>query len=115
MPLTAWGTQWPDNPNSGALTWLNAFWELGTFALLSVSVNLAICARLRRSRALACITITYTFATGPAAWLELRQVAFLPALSPVTDPAVLLPAAILTLAGAGAATMTGLRARTSTS
>lgn len=109
LPSLAWGTPIPDGPGSGAFTWLTAFWEDGTFALLGVSVNLAIYAWLSRSRALASITVAYTAAVVLAAWLEISQVVFLPTLSPVADPAVLLPVAVLTLAGIGAASVAGLR------
>lgn len=68
------------------------------------------CAWLGRSRALAGLTVGYIASVGLVAWLELRQVRVLPGLVPITDPAVLLPATVLVVAGLGAVTITGVQA-----
>jgi hypothetical protein len=104
LPLLAWGKPFPWGTDTGmrAWTWLDAFWQLGTFALLSVAVSLGMLARIGRSRTLAVVTALYTVAVVLAGWEELRQQVLIPAFYPPGDPAVLLPAAILLLAGLGA-------------
>src|SRR5258708_3369829 len=103
LPTLAWGAPIPDGPDLGGWAWLDAFWRLGIFALLGVAVNLGMLARIGRSRALGVITVIYTAAVCLAGWLDLRQVMFLPAFYPYGDPAALLPAAVLLVAGLGLA------------
>jgi hypothetical protein len=112
LPSLAWGAR-AGGPNAGAWAWLDAAWRLGTFALLAVAAGLWILARVSRSRALAVITLIYTAAVCLAGWLDLRRAIGLPSY-PYADPAVLLPAAVLLLAGLGAVTLAGLRALRST-
>ncbi len=71
------------------------------FALLAVAAGLWILASISRSRALAVITLIYTAAVCLAGWLDLQQMIGLPAFCPYGDPAALLPAAVLLLAGLG--------------
>jgi hypothetical protein len=82
-------------------TWLDALWRLGTFALLAVAVSLGVLARIGRSRTLAVVTAVYTAAVCFAGWHDLRQPVILPVSYPSGDRAVMLPAAILLLAGLG--------------
>ena len=109
LPSVAWGAR-TDGPGAGAWAWLDAAWRLGTFALLAVAAGLWILARAGRSRALAVITLIYTATVCLAGWLDLQQAAGLPAPYPYADPAALLPAAVLLVAGLGAITAKGLRA-----
>ena len=100
LPLLAWGKPVPlGDPGMHAWTWLEAFWRLGTFALLAVAVSLGVLARIGRSRALATVTALYTAAVCFAGWHDLRQPVILPVFFPSGDRAVLLPAAVLLLAG----------------
>lgn len=108
LPCLAWGAP-ADDTGTGAWAWLDAAWRLGTFALLAVAAGLWMLARISRSRALAVITVIYTAAVCLKGWLGLQQAAGLPAVY-YDDPAVLLPAAVLLLAGLGAMTAAGLRA-----
>jgi hypothetical protein len=103
LPLLAWGT--PVQMESSGLqawTWLDTLWRLGTFALLAVAVGLAILARIGHSRGLAIVTALYLLAVCLAGWFDLQQAPVLAVLYPSGDPAALLPAAVLLLAGAGA-------------
>ena len=109
LPSLAWGAR-TGGPGAGAWAWLDTAWRLGTFALLAVAAGLWILARISRSRALAVITLIYTAAVCLAGWLDLQQANGLPAPYPSADPAALLPAAVLLLAGLGAMTGAGLRA-----
>lgn len=67
-------------------------------------------ARTGRSRALAAITAAYTVAACLTGWFDLQQ-AFILSPFPFAGPAVLLPAAVLLLAGLGALLAGGLRER----
>ena len=109
LPSLAWRAR-TDGPGTGAWAWLDAAWRLGTFALLAVAAGLWILARISRSRTLAVITLIYTAAVCLAGWLDLQRANGLPASYPYADPAALLPAAVLLLAGLGAMTGAGLRA-----
>jgi len=110
LPLLALGVPVQmDGPGMGAWAWLDAFWRLGTFALLAIAVSLGMLARIGHSRALAVITAIYTAAVCLTGWLDLQQALTLPAFYPFGDPAVLLPAAVLLLAGLGAMAAAGLR------
>lgn len=115
LPLLAWGKPVPvGDPGMHAWTWLDAFWRLGTFALLAVAVSLGVLARIGRSRALAIVTAVYTVSVCFAGWHDLRQPVILPVFFPPGDRAVLLPAAVLLLAGLGttlAAALQKLRSR----
>lgn len=72
LPLLAWGTPvQSDGLGMQAWTWLDAFWRLGTFALLAVAVCLGILARICHSRALAVITALYTTAVCVTGWSDL--------------------------------------------
>jgi hypothetical protein len=102
LPLLAWGKPVPlGDPGMHAWTWLDAFWRLGTFALLAVAVSLGVLARIGRSRTLAIVTALYTAAVCFAGWHDLRQPVLLPVFFPSGNRAVLLPAAVLLLAGLG--------------
>jgi hypothetical protein len=102
LPLLAWGKPVQvAGPGMQAWTWLDAFWRLGTFALLAVAVSLGMLAWTGRSRALAVVTVVYTAAVCFAGWHELRQPVILPLFYPSGDRAVMLPAAVLLLAGLG--------------
>jgi hypothetical protein len=60
LPLLAWGKQVQlGDPGMQAWTWLDAFWRLGTFALLAVAVSLGVLARIGHSRTLAIVTAVY--------------------------------------------------------
>ena len=109
LPLLAWGKPVLDGAGVQAWTWLDALWRLGTFALLAVAVSLGVLARIGRSRALAIVTAVYTAAVCFAGWHELRQPVILPAFYPPGDRAVMLPAAVLLLAGLGAMLATALQ------
>jgi hypothetical protein len=110
LPLLAWGKPAQMyGPGMQAWAWLDALWRLGTFALLAIAVSLAILARIRHSRALAVITAIYATAVCLTGWLDLQQAIFLPAFYPSGDPAALLPAAVLLLAGLATLLATGLR------
>lgn len=104
LPLLAWGQPYPmDGTGILALTWLDVFWQLGTFALLSVAVGLGMLAWIGRSRALAAVTAVYTAAVGLVCLAEWREdgpasVVF----GPYGHSDILLPAAVLLLAGLGA-------------
>jgi hypothetical protein len=104
LPLLAWGQSAPmGGTGITAWTWLDVFWRLGTFALLSVAVSLGMLAWIGRSRALAAVTAVYTAAACLVGLAELREqdlASFF--FAPSGDPHVLLPAAILLLAGLGA-------------
>jgi hypothetical protein len=109
LPLLAWGKPVQMGaPGMQAWTWLDAFWRLGTFALLAVAVSLAVLARIGRSRTLAVVTLVYTAAVCFAGWHDLRQPVILPVFYPSGDHAVLLPAAVLLLAGLGTMLATAL-------
>jgi phage tail protein X len=69
-------------------------------ARLAIAVTLGILARARRSRGLAIITAVYAATAGLAAW-DAAQPALALGYYPDADPAVLLPAAVLLIAGAG--------------
>jgi len=99
LPLLAWGTHIDDGSAMQAWAWLDAFWRLGTFALLAIAVSLGMLARIERSRALAVITAIYTAMVCLTGWLDLQ--AFTGSAYPFGfgDPAVLPPAAVLLLAG----------------
>jgi hypothetical protein len=102
LPLLAWGKPvQADGPGLQAWTWLDALWRLGTFALLAVAVSLGVLARIGRSRTLAVVTAAYTAAVCFAGWHDLRQPVILPVFYPSGDHSVLLPAAVLLLAGLG--------------
>ncbi len=73
-----------------------------------MAAGLWILARTSRSRALAVITLIYTAAACLAGWLDLQQATGLLASYPYDDPAALLPAAVLLLAGLGTITAAGL-------
>ncbi len=115
LPLLAWGKPVPlGDTGMHAWTWLDAFWRLGTFALLAVAVSLGVLARIGRSRTLAIVTAVYTAAVCFAGWHDLRQPVILPVFFPSGDRPVLLPAAVLLLAGLGtmlAAALQKLRSR----
>src|SRR3984957_2536864 len=109
LPLLAWGKLIQgDGPGMQAWTWLDAFWRLGTSALLAVAVSLGVLARIGRSRALAIVTAVYTAAVCFAGWHDLRQPVILPVFYPSGERAVLLPAAVLLLAGLGTMLATAL-------
>ncbi len=111
LPLLAWRTPVEmAGPGLDAWTWLDAFWRLGTFALLAVAVCLGILARTGRSRALAVITAVYTVTVCLTGWFDLQQ-AFILSPFPFAGPALLLPAAVLLLAGLGALLAGGLGER----
>jgi hypothetical protein len=103
LPLLAW-RQPALTGGTGitAWTWLDVFWQLGTFALLSVAVGLGMLAWIGRSRALAVVTAVYTAAVCLVCLKELRDQGPASFFAPAGDPAALLPAAILMLAGLGA-------------
>ena len=103
LPLLAWGTP-VQMGGSGldAWTWLDTLWRLGTFALLAVAVGLGILARIGRSRGLAIVAALYLAAVCLTGWFDLQQAFVLAVLYPSGDPAALLPAAVLLLAGVGA-------------
>lgn len=65
-------------------------------------------ARIGRSRALAVITAIYTAAVCLAGWLDLQQAFTGSVFYSFGDPAVLLPAAVLLLAGLGTLLAAGL-------
>lgn len=110
LPLLAWGKSVQvDAPGMQAWTWLDALWRLGTFALLAVAVSLGVLARIGRSRALAIVTAVYTAAVCLAGWHDLRQPVILPVFYPSGDRAVMLPAAVLLLAGLGTMLATALQ------
>jgi hypothetical protein len=110
LPLLAWGQPVQlEDLDMQAWTWLETFWELGTFALLCVAVGLGMLAWIGRSRTLAVVTAAYTASVCLAGWKELRQPALVPAFAPSGDRAVLLPAAVLLLAGLGAMLAASLR------
>ena len=85
-------------------------WRLGIFALLAVAAGLCIPARACRSRALASITLAYTAAVCLTGWLDLQEGTGPPAPYSYSDPAALLPAAVLLAAGLGAMTVASIRA-----
>ena len=110
LPLLAWGEPVQvDGPGMQAWTWLDALWRLGTFALLAVAVSLGVLARIGRSRALAIVTAVYTAAVCFAGLHDLRQPIILPVFYPPGDRAVMLPAAVLLLAGLGTMLAAALR------
>ena len=110
LPLLAWGKPVQmDGPGMQAWTWLDALWRLGTFALLAVAVSLGVLARTGRSRTLGVVTAVYTAAVCFACWHDLRQPVILAVFYPSGDRAVLLPAAILLLAGLGTMLATALQ------
>jgi hypothetical protein len=110
LPLLAWGKPvQAGDPGMQAWTWLDAFWRLGTFALLAVAVSLGVLARIGRSRTLAVVTAVYIAAVGFAGWHDLRQPVILPVFHPSGNRAVLLPAAVLLLAGLGTMLATALQ------
>jgi hypothetical protein len=115
LPLLAWGKPFPMGSDTGLRTWawLEVFWQLGTFALLSVAVGLGMLAWIEHSRVLALVTALYTAAVCLAGWAELREPGLLPGFAPGGHRARLLPATILLLAGLGAmaASLNGLRSR----
>ena len=78
--------------------------RLGTFALLAVAVSLGVLARIGRGRTLAVVT-----AVCFAGWHDLRQPVILPVSYPSGDRAVMLPAAVLLLAGLGTMLATALQ------
>lgn len=99
-----------------AWVWLDVLWRLGAFALLAIAVNLGILARIKRSRVLAVITCLYAVTVCLVGWRSLQQVMVLLPFDPFADSAILLPAAVLVLAGLGAIageSLRALRARTS--
>jgi hypothetical protein len=109
LPLLAWGKPIEiDGPGIQALTWLDALWRLGTFALLAVAVILGVLARIGRSRMLAIVTAVYTAAVCFAGWHDLRHPVLLAVFYPSGDRAVMLPAAVLLLAGLGTMLATAL-------
>ena len=110
LPLLAWGKPvQAGDPGMQARTWLDAFWRLGTFALLAVAVSLGVLARIGRSRTLAIVTVVYTAAVCFAGWRDLRPPVILPVFYPSGDRAALLPAAVLLLAGLGTMLATALQ------
>lgn len=110
LPLLAWGKPVQvDGAGMQAWTWLDALWRLGTFALLAVAVSLGVLARIGRSRALAIVTAVYAAAVCFAGWYDLRQWVIVPVFYPSGDWAVMLPAAVLLIAGLGAMLATALR------
>jgi hypothetical protein len=114
LPLLAWGKQVQvDGPGMQAWIWLDVLWRLGTFALLAVAVSLGVLARTGRSRTLAVVTAVYTAAVCFAGWHDLRQPVILLVFYPSGDRAVMLPAAVLLLAGLGTMLATALQKRRS--
>jgi hypothetical protein len=113
LPLLAWGMPVVpiDASSMRAWTWLDTLWRQGTFALLAIAVSLGILARIRHSRAMAVSTAIYTAAVGLTGWLNLQQAPIGPAFYPFGDPTVLLPAAVLLLAGLATMLTAGLRER----
>lgn len=110
LPLLAWGKAVQvDGPGMQAWTWLDALWRQGTFALLAVAVSLGVLARIGRSRTLAIVTAVYTAAVCFAGWHALRQPVILVVFYPVGNRAVMLPTAVLLLAGLGTMLETALR------
>jgi hypothetical protein len=110
LPLPAWGKLVQvGGPVMQTWTWLDALWRLGTFALLAVAVSLGVLARIGRSRTLAVVTAVYTAAVCFAGWHDLRQPVILPVSYSSGDRAVMLPAAILLLAGLGTMLATALQ------
>jgi hypothetical protein len=110
LPLLAWGKPVQvDGPGMQTWTWLDALWRLGTFALLAVAVSLGVLARIGRSRTLAIVTAVYAAAVCFAGWHDLRQPVLLPVFFPSGNRAVLLPAAVLLLAGLGTMLATALQ------
>ena len=110
LPLMAWGTPFQlEGPGLNAWSWLEVFWQLGTFAQLAVAVSLGILAQTGHSRALGIITALYTATVCLSGFFGLQQAFILPAYS-FAGPAVLLPAAVLLLSGLGALA-SGLRGR----
>jgi hypothetical protein len=110
LPLLAWGKPVQvAGPGLQAWTWLDAFWRLGTFALLAVAVSLGMLAWTGRSRPLAVVPVVSAAAVCFAGWQELRQPAILPLFYPSGDRAVMLPAAVLLLAGLGTLLATALQ------
>jgi hypothetical protein len=110
LPLLAWGKPVQlDATGAQAWTWLDALWRLGTFALLAVAVSLGVLARIGRSRTLAIVTAAYTAAVCLAGWHDLRQPVILPVFYLSGDRAVMLPAAVLLLAGLGTMLATALQ------
>ena len=110
LPLLAWGKPVRiDGPGMQTWTWLDALWRLGTFALLAVAVSLGVLARIGRSRTLAIVTAAYTAAVCFAGWHDLQQPVILPVFYPSGDRAVMLPAAVLLLAGLGTMLATALQ------
>lgn len=110
LPLLAWGKPvQAGDPGMQAWTWLDAFWRLGTFALLAVAVSLGVLARIGRSRTLAIVAAVYIAAVCFVGWHDLRQPVILSVFRSSGDRAVLLPAAVLLLAGLGTMLATALQ------
>lgn len=99
LPLLGWRTP-ALSLDDNAAGWLGALWQQGTFALLAIAVTLGILARARRSRGLAVITVVYAATAGLAGWSAAQPGVAL-GYSPDADPAMLLPAAVLLIAGIG--------------
>ena len=111
LPLTGLGmSTMTADPPMAASQWLDVLWQWGIFALLAVAVGLALLAWQTRSPALAVITAVYAVAVCFVGWFDLQQAIFDPAFFPLGDPTVLLPAAVLLLAGLGALLTAGVRA-----
>lgn len=114
LPLLGWGVPIElRGPEAGGwLLWLDVLWRLGIFVLLAVAAGLAILAWAEHSRVLAVITVLYAAAVCLSGWVDVQQSQRLVMFSsyPYADPAVLLPAAVLLLAGLGAALAGRLRA-----
>jgi hypothetical protein len=106
LPLLAWGMPISvAGPGLNAWSWLDSLWRLGAFALLAIGAGLAILARAGRRRTLGALTAVYIAAVCLAGWLGLQQ----PSMLAYGDPGVLLPAAVLLLAGLGTLLAAGLR------
>jgi hypothetical protein len=99
LPLAGWRTS-ALSLDDNAAGWLGALWQQGTFALLAIAVTLGILARARRSWGLAAITVVYAAIAGLAGWAAAAPGIEL-GYSADAAPAVLLPAAVLLVAGTG--------------
>jgi hypothetical protein len=99
LPLLGWRTS-ALSLDDNAAGWLGALWQQGTFALLAIAVTLGILARARRSRGLAVITVVYAATAGLTGWAAASPGIEL-GYSADAAPAVLLPAAVLLVAGIG--------------
>jgi hypothetical protein len=116
--LTAAWYRWQDRRH-GTRTPLRGYLATGlvlaavtaALPLLATAVGLGILARIGHSREMAVITAIYTATVCLSGWLNLEQAPTVPAFYPFGDPAVLLPAAVLLLAGLSAMLTTGLRQR----